>query len=83
MDSVYKALEEIQTSEYNEMVVEYITNKELRILEVVFVTDSTFFFSDFTSNIYTDEINYKQVKFFLKVLEDTSIVNINLRKLIS
>jgi len=81
MDVVYKVLEQIEKSDFNELIIEYIINKELYIIEVSY-SCGVFFFSDFKSNLYTDEINKEQVKFFLKILENTNIINLNLRKLI-
>ena len=73
-------LHEIEHSEYNEFVIEYIKNNFLCIINVICKDHDTYYFNDFNANIYTDKINKCQLFFFLKVLENSSIVNVNLRK---
>jgi hypothetical protein len=73
-------LEEIQSSDYNEFVIEYLKNDYLCILDVVSAGDSVYYFNDFNLNIHTDKINKYETLFFLQVLENCPILSVNLRK---
>ena len=77
--NLLKLLQEIKTSKYNEFVIEYIKNNFLCILDVIY-DDLNFYFNDHHLNIYTNKLNQHEVLFYLQVLENSSIVSINLRK---